>query len=111
MYGCLVQPQSGGLFSCSGSSDKRQKVTIFLKSQRPSHGDIACSKCQQWILSASRCGHGQKLILFLKKNKNATSDNLGMSNEAQLRKKGMFQIPGENLDGAKSGHMPWALCE
>ena len=24
-----------------------------------SHGDIACSKCQQWILAASRWGHGQ----------------------------------------------------
>ena len=48
--------------------------------------------------------------LFLKnKNKNAPSDNLGMSNVARLCKKGMFQIPGELLNGAKSGHMPCAL--
>ena len=48
-------------------------------------------------------------ILFLKKKKNAPSDYLGTSNEARLCKKGMFKIPGELLDGAKSCHMPWAL--
>ena len=46
---------------------------------------------------------------FLKETKNASSDYLRKSNEAQLRKKAMFQIPEELLDGAKSGHMPWAL--
>ena len=36
-------------------------------------------------------------------------DYLRKSNKAQLRKKAMFQIPEELLDGAKSGHMLWAL--
>ena len=46
---------------------------------------------------------------FLKETKNAPSDYLRKSNEAQLRKKAMFQIPEELLHGAKSGHMLWAL--
>ena len=46
---------------------------------------------------------------FLKNPKIAPSDYLGASNEARRHKKGMFQIPEELLDAAKSGHMPWAL--
>ena len=48
-------------------------------------------------------------LSFLKNPKNAPSDYLGASNEARLHKKGMFQIPEELLNGAESGHMPWAL--
>ena len=48
---------------------------------------------------------------FLKETKNDPSDYLGKSNEAQLRKKGILQIPGELLEGVKSGHMPCALSD
>ena len=34
-----------------------------------SHGKVAPLECQLWILVASRCGHSQKQILFLKKQK------------------------------------------
>ena len=76
----------------------RERSTILFKSLRPSHGYVAHSKYQQWILAASRCGHGQKRILFLKKMLPQTTWGCPMRHL-------------ELLVRAKSGHMPWALCD
>ena len=55
--------------SCHTGSDSsgimEWRLELLARVGPLSHGEVAHLKSQQWILEASRCGHGQKRILFL----------------------------------------------